>query len=631
MTYTLKHFARPMIACVLFLQTQDAIAQTLAFPSSFESRRIATNGTTLNVRIGGKGAPVVLLHGYGETGDMWAPLAARLARSRTVIVPDLRGMGLSSHPADGYEKKNQARDLAGVLDSLGVDGIELVTHDIGNMVGYAFAAAYRGRVTKWAVLDAPIPGVGNWDEIVKTPFLWHFRFGGRDMERLVRGRERIYLDRFWNEFSADPSKFGEAARRHYASFYALPGAMRSGFLQFKAFDQDGVDNREFLAAGMLSMPVLAIGGEKSFADAMAVEMRAVASNVRGAVIPASGHWLMEEAPAPTMDAIMGFLDAPTSGGVVQSSAQDRSPEDPKLIWTPSSVALVKKQVAPGVYAVYPDDAEAKNAAGIPVATSGGFVVGERGVLVVESMINRRLANQMLALIRATSTKPILYVVNTSYHGDHSYGNQFFPREVQVIQHMATQAYIRERFKDDIAFMSQFFGTNQGLGELAPQRASILVQDRSTVEIDLGGKTVQIAHLGFAQTDGDLFVWLPNEKVLFTGNPIIASGPSTPWLLDGKADASLATARKLLAMVSRDAIVIPGHGAPTDVRAIEAPIRYLEQLTSQVSAAIREGLTEQQTVERLTASMSQYNGYRIFPWVHVQLNVPKTYQEYRARR
>src|SRR5437879_2619044 len=155
------------------------------------TEHVATNGTTLYVRIGGTGPAVVLLHGYGETGDMWERLAADLVRDRTVIAPDLRGLGLSEHPAGGYDKKNQARDLAGVLDVLKIDTIALVAHDIGNMVAYAFAAAHPARVSKLVMMDAPVPGVGPWEEILKNPMLWHFHLGGPDMERLVKGRARI--------------------------------------------------------------------------------------------------------------------------------------------------------------------------------------------------------------------------------------------------------------------------------------------------------------------------------------------------------------------------------------------------------------------------------------------------------
>jgi pimeloyl-ACP methyl ester carboxylesterase len=269
---------------------------------------MAVNGAQIHVRVGGHGPAVVLLHGYGETGDMWAPLAARLAPARRVIAPDLRGMGLSDHPPGGYDKKNQGRDIAGVLGALGVDTVDLVTHDIGNMVGFAFAAEQPDRVRKFVLMDAPVPGVGPWEEILKNPLLWHFRFGGPDMERLVQGRERIYLDRFWNEFSADPKNFDDASREHYARLYARPGAMHAGFEQFHAFDQDALDNRALLAAkGPLTMPILAVGGEASFGTTMAEVMRAAATNVQSAVIPHAGHWLMEENPADTVRVVADFL------------------------------------------------------------------------------------------------------------------------------------------------------------------------------------------------------------------------------------------------------------------------------------------------------------------------------------
>lgn len=297
-----------MIAAVLALGAVPAAAQVQPFPASFETREIVANGTTIHVRVGGKGPAVVLLHGYGETGDMWAPLAADLARDHRVIVPDLRGLGLSAKPAGGYDKKTQGQDVAGVLDALGAGKVDLVTHDIGNMVGYAFAAGHRDRVRKFVLMDAPLPGIGPWEEILKNPLLWHFRFGGPDMERLVAGRERIYLDRFWNEFSATPAKFTEASRQHYAALYAMPGAMHAGFSQFAAFDQDAIDDRAFLAEGKLTMPVLAVGGEKSFGPTMATVMRFAATDVEQAVIPDAGHWLMEEQPDATVRVVRAFLD-----------------------------------------------------------------------------------------------------------------------------------------------------------------------------------------------------------------------------------------------------------------------------------------------------------------------------------
>jgi pimeloyl-ACP methyl ester carboxylesterase len=295
------------IALSLSLLATSAVAAVQPYPASFKARTIAANGTKIFVRTGGHGPAVVLLHGYGETGDMWQPLAVKLAQTHTVIIPDLRGMGLSAHPATGYDKKNQGRDVSAVLDALKVGKVDVVGHDIGNMVAYAFVAEVPTRVTHLVLMDAPIPGVGPWEDILKNPLLWHFRFGGPDMERLVKGRERIYLDRFWNEFSADPKNFDEASRVHYAALYARPLAMHDGFEQFHAFDQDAIDNKVFLAKGPLTMPVLAIGGEKSFGPTMAVVAKAAATDVHGVVIPNSGHWVMEENPTATVAAVAAFL------------------------------------------------------------------------------------------------------------------------------------------------------------------------------------------------------------------------------------------------------------------------------------------------------------------------------------
>ena len=302
----------PLRAATLALSLAFAVPALSAvppYPAAFKTQEITTNGATIHVRVGGHGPAVVLLHGYGETGDMWSPLAADLVRDHTVIVPDLRGLGLSSKPAGGFDKKTQGEDVAGVLDRLNVKQADVVTHDIGNMVGFAFAMEHPDRVRRFVLIDAPVPGVGPWEEILKNPLLWHFRFGGPDMERLVKGRERIYLDRFWNEFSADPKRFDEASRAHYAKLYAMPGAMHSGFEQFHAFDQDAIDNRAWLASkGKLTMPVLALGGEKSFNTQRADVMRAGATDVTGAIVPDSGHWIMEENPDATVKLVRAFLD-----------------------------------------------------------------------------------------------------------------------------------------------------------------------------------------------------------------------------------------------------------------------------------------------------------------------------------
>ena len=286
-----------------------AAAEVKRFPPSFRTQEITTDGATIHVRVGGQGPAVVLLHGFGDTGDMWAPVAAALAKDHSVVVPDLRGMGLSSHPEAGYDKKTQARDIAQVLDRLKIDKAALVTHDIGNMVGYALAALFPARVTRWVIIDAPLPGIGPWDEITRSPALWHFNFRGPDVERLVKGRERIYLDRFWNELSANPKKIDEATRRHYAQLYARPGAMHSAFNQFAAFAQDAVDNKELAQKDKLGVPVLALGADHSFGTQMAEIMRLVATDVTSGVIADSGHWVMEEQPEQTTAAIVKFIVA----------------------------------------------------------------------------------------------------------------------------------------------------------------------------------------------------------------------------------------------------------------------------------------------------------------------------------
>jgi len=298
---------RLMLALGAMLLALPVQARIVPYPPTFQARQIATNGTSVYVRVGGSGPAVVLLHGYAETGDMWEPLAEKLVKDHTVIVPDLRGMGLSAKPAGGYDKKTQGHDIAGILDALKIERTDLVTHDIGNMVGYAFAAEYRDRVRRFVIIDAPLPGVGPWDDIIRSHALWHFSFYGPDAERLVKGRERIYLDRFWNEFSADPKNFDEQSRAHYAAIYARPGAMHAGFEQFKAFDQDTIDNKAFLAEGKLTMPVLAIGGEKSFGPTMAVIMKFAATDVTEGIVPNSGHWVMEENPTATIKLITDFL------------------------------------------------------------------------------------------------------------------------------------------------------------------------------------------------------------------------------------------------------------------------------------------------------------------------------------
>jgi pimeloyl-ACP methyl ester carboxylesterase len=294
-------------AIAVLTLVQLASAEVRPFPRNFHTEKIRTDGAMIYVRVGGSGPAVVMLHGFADTGDMWVPLAAAMMKDHTVIVPDLRGMGLSSHPEAGYDKKTEARDIAVVMDKLNVQKADLVTHDIGNMVGYALAAQYPDRITKWVVIDAPLPGIGPWEEILKSPLLWHFNFHGPDVDRLVKGRERIYLDRFYNELSANPKAIDEETRNHYARLYARPGNMHYAFEQFAAFSQDAKDNKVF-AEKKLTMPILALGAEKSFGDQQAAIIRDVGINVEGGIITGSGHWIMEEQPDQTVMKVRAFLD-----------------------------------------------------------------------------------------------------------------------------------------------------------------------------------------------------------------------------------------------------------------------------------------------------------------------------------
>ena len=307
---------RCIALAVLSLLTIFSYAQP-SLPSSFQAKTVhSPEGADIFVRWGGTGAVVVLIHGYAENSDSWAPLAADLMKDHTVVVPDLRGIGRSSKPTGGYDKKTQAKDIRAVVTALGFDRTFVVAHDIGNMVAYAYAATYPDKVERLVVMDAPIPGIDPWNTILLNPGVWHFNFHGPDAERLVAGRERIYFDRIWDDFTGDSSEPDEATRNFFTATYAQPGGMRAGFAQFTAFSTDAADNKVFEQV-KLTMPVLAVGGEKSFGALQAVIMRHVAINVQEAVVPRSGHWLMEESPVYTVNLIRNFLDSPVAASPVR--------------------------------------------------------------------------------------------------------------------------------------------------------------------------------------------------------------------------------------------------------------------------------------------------------------------------
>ena len=279
----------------------------MTLPRGFVEKRALLDGVAINYRIGGQGPAVVLLHGFAQTGHMWRPLMPLLAASHTVIVPDLRGSGRSARPPGGYDKKTMARDIHALVSQLGHPHVALVGHDIGLMVAYAYAAQYPGEVSKVVLLDAFLPGVGRWKDVWLLRDLWHFHFYGRTPLALVRGRERIYLEHFWNDFAADERRsVPEADRRIYAAALARADGVRAGFEYFKAFEQDARDFASF-ATTKLSMPFLVLTGEKASGPFLIEQTRLVATNVTGTVVKGAGHWLMEEARDQVVPAIVAFL------------------------------------------------------------------------------------------------------------------------------------------------------------------------------------------------------------------------------------------------------------------------------------------------------------------------------------
>jgi pimeloyl-ACP methyl ester carboxylesterase len=276
--------------------------------NGFAERFSKVNGIRLHYLVGGQGSAVVLLHGYAETSHMWRPIMPLLAQRHTVIVPDLRGAGRSAKPASGYDKKNMAIDIQELISSLKLDRIRIVGHDIGLMVAYAYAAQFPETTDRIVLMDAFLPGIGAWKDVWLLRDLWHFHFHGPVPLALVKGRERIYLEHFWNDFAADPKhSVREADRRVYAKAYAQPGAMKAGFEYFRNFERDAEDFAR-LARTRLAMPMLVLSGEKAGGTFLIEQAKLVASDVSGQVVKGAGHWLMEEAPRVVIPALTAFLD-----------------------------------------------------------------------------------------------------------------------------------------------------------------------------------------------------------------------------------------------------------------------------------------------------------------------------------
>ncbi len=271
------------------------------------SRTAEINGVKLHYITAGHGAPLILLHGYAETSLMWKPIIPVLAERFTVIAPDLPGIGDSDIPAHGLDMKSAAIRIHDLAKSLGVQKAEVVGHDIGLMVAYAYAAQFASEVTKLVLMDAFLPGVEGWEAVYNNPNIWHFRFNGPTPEALVQGRERTYFEYFWNDLAADKTRsIPEADRKAYTAAYARPGRMHAGWAYFVSFQQAAKDFAQ-LSQTKLHMPVLTIGGEKSLGEALGQQTKLVATDVTVVVLKDTGHWVLEERPKETTEALQKFL------------------------------------------------------------------------------------------------------------------------------------------------------------------------------------------------------------------------------------------------------------------------------------------------------------------------------------
>jgi pimeloyl-ACP methyl ester carboxylesterase len=296
-----------VLGLLFFSASFSATAYGETLDKTFVSRTAEIDGIKLHYTTGGHGPALILLHGYAETSRMWTPILPLLGEKFTVIAPDLPGIGDSEIPTNGLDMKTAAVRIHELARSLGVQKARVVGHDIGLMVAYAYAAQFPPEVEKLVVMDAFLPGVGDWVAVYNNPGFWHFRFNGPTPEALVQGRERTYFEYFWNDLAADKTRsLSQADRKAYTEAYARPGRMRAGWAYFVSFQQAAKDFAQ-LSQTKLTMPVLAIGGEKSLGEFLGPQMKLVATDVTAVVLKDTGHWVLEENPKETTDALVKFL------------------------------------------------------------------------------------------------------------------------------------------------------------------------------------------------------------------------------------------------------------------------------------------------------------------------------------
>ncbi|HEY9491832.1 MAG TPA: alpha/beta hydrolase, partial [Nitrososphaeraceae archaeon] len=244
-------------------------------------------------------------HGWPQTWYEWRHVMPSLAKNYTVIVPDLRGLGDSSKPITGYDGKTTAEDIHQLVAQLGFKDSFLVGHDLGALVAFSYAAAHPSEVRRLVILDVPITGIG---QPLNSTRLWHIPFHMvRDIpETLVEGKEREYLTWFYSNYSYNPAAITKEDIDEYVSHYSAPGGMRAGFEYYRAFPIDAEQIKEYSKV-KLPMPVLALGGENSFGTAPLVSMQSISTNVRGGIVPFSGHWIPEEQPDFVVDQLFKFF------------------------------------------------------------------------------------------------------------------------------------------------------------------------------------------------------------------------------------------------------------------------------------------------------------------------------------
>jgi glyoxylase-like metal-dependent hydrolase (beta-lactamase superfamily II) len=296
------------------------------------------------------------------------------------------------------------------------------------------------------------------------------------------------------------------------------------------------------------------------------------------------------------------------------------------IWDANKVNLKLHKLSPDTYAIIPETVDAETNKGIPQATTGGFIVGEKGVLMIEVMLSKRLFDQQIKLIRTVTEKPIIYAINTSDHGDHCFSNYLLPKSTLIIQNEFANENLAKNYAGIKQFMVTLFGAGRGIEDAVYRPADLVIPKNSNMKIDLGGgKIVELLNVGTAQSPADLFVWMPNQKIFWAGNPFIAESPAIPWLFDGFFLEPAANLKKIYDFLPDDAVVIPGHGRITNKAGVKYTIDYVERLKKDVEAALAKGLTLEQTRE--TVKMKSFDkGYVLFDWLHYNFNLPNAYKD-----